>query len=488
MVIIYKNLELLKNKIETVYEVQRVNKRVGVDTTFVVEVDRFNYNPKYPILDGKRFSEWAVNRSRVLASSASAASAPNPTDPNVTDQATSNSNNTNHIDTINATDTSKASNVEHREHNEETRDIENADNAPDGDGAPQEKARSEFDTLIINENFEDEYRCFGDGDSEEEESELSKNLKKIRTQSHNTEHSNQKTQPNKPFQKQSNQVSQPQPQQPTDQTVSQLHQQQEPAQQAPDWKELSKQLEESSFDKYRLIYQHLNHHKNETKLPTSQAHALLKEVILKCFSKDESFQLLDFFEIFFECDCRQDEIFLKFIVEIVQRLRRKINPHANLHIFQSKVSAEVVMNNYRLALRRIAQYIKDTNLRLNLLFCDFEFLYQCLEADSKPRNPQLVKKEEPRENLAPMDSGAHFAPTKPQLTGSDASNILNLNSDKTAPIGVSQLNASEMKGGDFSTGVQRIVVNHINPIDGRPCFKVTARRSSTGKKQLRKRL
>lgn len=543
MPIIYKNFDILKAKIINSLETQEVNKRVGVHTTIIFRPTELKYNPKYPILTEKKLLQWkrdpycfTKERQKRFAKVAKDIQLDARQDePSNKDFAHQQPKETIQANGVPTQVPDVASNRAAPPVVELSADkvLEEEESHAESEESPNEVANSNLDALIINE-IDDEYRYLEDSSGEEEESELAKNLKKIRSDvpknnkqaTKPTRNSTTTSTDNKSRQQvdagatlnrtnSTRQLAQqpPKARESTPSPLSPQQEQQRPIteQPEPNWKDLQKQVSENSFDQFRLIFQHLNHFKDKIKFSNMDARELLRDITLKCFVKDESFYLLDFLDLVCEFEFHSDP---GFIAEMLQRLKRKINPHATLHAFKSSAKTEIVLNNYKLAMRKLAQYIETKDMQLTLRLSEFKLLLDLGDLVNKSILP--VKKEESREILKSTDpngscnvqNGNAGLPNvsnnssnsnghQPDSHGtSSISTPVNLtatpstdNNDKNNNDRNSNTSGSVRPEKQIINGLPvRIVEDHTDPSDGHKCFKVTTKRKVVAGGQLRRRL
>lgn len=258
-------------------------------------------------------------------------------------------------------------------------------------------AKGTIDELIIREAISDEFAYLDNEDEEEEESVISKNLKKIRTLPQPGTSNGVKPQqpapragPSAPQNSISNLQQQPQ-QQP----------QQAPVQAAEhDWTETETRLNQGDLDNtYKDFFQQKN------KIRSSDlAKKLLKQLVLKCLIQDETKWFLDALKINLELgDINQSDD--EFWQELVLRLQTKLSAVA---IYKSKANPEYVRSIYKQGLANISQHFYETGQQLKLPFRAMVFLATPIvlkiDAEAKKENadPPRIQAEPKKETPNPQ--------------------------------------------------------------------------------------
>jgi len=240
--------------------------------------------------------------------------------------------------------------------------------------APKAVWKCETDELVINEIIDDEYAQYDDDDNEE--TELSKNLKKIRTAPPPTQPAKQSlpakltTSVERRCTTRARSLSRspsppPVPKEPV-----------KPPE--PNWPETAKLVQTNQFSNaYKDLCFFKAHIKSD-----SMAKTLPKEIVLKCLQEDETNLLVDMLNLLYELDYNDD---IDFWSELVQRLKRKLSTHSSVRKYKVKTNPDWVYANYKRAIKSLSDYSRSMNLTLKLPFHAMLFLIDPASCcDQKP--------------------------------------------------------------------------------------------------------
>lgn len=253
---------------------------------------------------------------------------------------------------------------------------------------------SSIDVLVINERIDDEYANYVDDDFEEE-TEMSKNLKKIRS----TAPPVAKPQPPPPpppkpnLMRQSNDMQRsrvrdsppPTPKPP-------------PKPREPNWPETASHLQQNNF---HYVCKDFETFKNHVK-SDSTARSLLKDAVMKCIQEDETLVLLDLLNLVYDNGYTDD---IQFWSELFGRLRRKLDTHTRT--FKARTDPKWVRENYKRALKSISDHAKEVDQSFTVPIHAMKLLYDpigCLEEktlDTNPTLPSTSSKNEPQPTPTP---------------------------------------------------------------------------------------
>lgn len=252
---------------------------------------------------------------------------------------------------------------------------------------PISYAKGTLDELVIREQFHDEFAYLAD-DDDDEETQMSKNLKKIRTQpSQNINNSRGPNYP-KPASNLANGLpklitpkagpsaqlrtaSEIQPQVPLAHQQQTANQQQATAQTngvvvEHKWTDTEARLNQGDLDN---TYKDLLQQKEKIR-SSDLAVQLLKQLALKCILLDETKWFHDTLRIIFglndlyQCDSH-------FWKELIQRLKTKLSSVAK---YKSKANHEYVRGIYEEAQQMLSLHFYETNMRLDLHYSEMLFL------------------------------------------------------------------------------------------------------------------
>lgn len=337
---IYKHWEILKSRLER-YEPLQVRKRIGIDKTVIFRIDEPKYDPNIPVLFiddlEKWFARYRGNEQKPDSSSSSSSArskTPSPTrsPPQVITDASCQAQ---------SPDLSETS-------SEDESSVEEA------------VCEGKIDRLVISEPIEDEYRKYLDDDIEE--TVISKNLKKIRTepvpkQTNQNEERPQRQAPAQPIRPSVSNLSQHSPRKPSprNQLKAPLPSPPPPPPPpepvGPNWPEIARRLQQNAFHD---VYRDLCHFKKEIN-SSDEAKSIMKEAVLRCIHEDETNFLADYLRLLYELNYNND---VDFWFEVVMRLKRKLNSHSRVKSYKVKTNPEWVYTNYKRAMQSVSDYAR----------------------------------------------------------------------------------------------------------------------------------
>lgn len=217
-----------------------------------------------------------------------------------------------------------------------------------------------IDELVIKEEIDDDFCKFIDDDSDEE-TVMSKNLKKIRSEPIPSKPSTYKSPQKSTIKRELDPLPKLSPEKQAPPKVV------EP--QLPNWPETVKKFEENDLN---IVYKDLYHFRAHIK-SDARAKALPKEMVIKCLQDDRAFLLLDMLALTFELNYNDDK---QFWSEIVGRLKRKLNTNCGMVKYKSNANTnpDQIRDAYKRAVSEIDNYTRDQNITLTLPYLDFIFL------------------------------------------------------------------------------------------------------------------
>lgn len=266
---------------------------------------------------------------------------------------------------------------------------------------------SSVDQLVFNEPEDDEFAKYKyDDEDKEEETLLSKNLKKIRyTQAPKPPVAPKPTNPitqlrqyinpvkpaNPPVNPPANPPAPPPQQTNPDKSVKEN---------LPNWIETNEQLKNNNFN---IVFKDLSFHKSKIS-QNDQAKNLLKELVLKSIQEDETFLLADSLNLIFDLALHYDDV--KFWSELVGRLHRKLT---GFNKYKSKTDPKTIYDNFRRTMDILSDRAKLANLRFELATSMMSFL---LNPNTVIKAPTTMKKEgESPSGLSKPITGVKTEPT-----------------------------------------------------------------------------
>lgn len=261
---------------------------------------------------------------------------------------------------------------------------EPAQNNVDPATPPQAYAvmKSGIDQLVLKELDDDEFDKYREDDLDEE-SEISRNLKKIR----------------------SDPVSKPVPNpKPASIPKPAKNHREVPKQKSneppkPDWEATKKHVQANQFN---IVLKDFQLFEDSIKSDIL-ARQTLKEAIIKCILEDETFSLIELLQIAFRLDYEGES---EFWSELIQRLKRKLKTHTDVPKYKGEQNSAWVYQNYEIIKRKIFDYVKTNNVMLTLRFDMMDFLFE-----NKPEcKPEC--KPEPLQNF---DVNISLPDVKPKI-------------------------------------------------------------------------
>ena len=393
---VHKKWSTLRADIQEKYEPQRIDKRIGMDKTIVFRIEELEYDPQIPKLDSKDLKQWLKNKNRPrkqqrLESSKVATSSSIPEKaPDLPARTLSSPASLPVEHACESVRSPALSEDFHSAEEHETIDIQS--NSSESDAVCQ----GNIDRLQIKEQIGDEYQ-YDDDDEEVEETTLSRNLKKIRTEpdpnlnrtstnatnststvpqaSTSSRSSNPFTtatssatplaQQRRPEENQQTKAPPPQPPKPP---------------QIVNWPEIKRNLSKNLF---HAVYRDLLHFKKD--VSSDEGRQVLKEAIIKSIQEDETYFLCDFLKIVLELKYADD---VNFWTELVLRFKRKLSTHAKVKTFKVKTDPELVYANYERAMLQVANHVAELNIALTLPYHTFVEIEQLRQGSLNLQNGQ----------------------------------------------------------------------------------------------------
>lgn len=280
------------------------------------------------------------------------------------------------------------------------------------------KPPENVDRFIIHEPIDDEFAKYRD--EEFEDTEISKNLKKIRSDQQKQPDQNNKTQTNPKaprvdlFQRNLEPARDPDPPPPRNLTSDRNKKQTKPAEvpdkphrveppepPGPNWPETLKQLESNKFP---IVYKELDHFKDLIK-NDNLAKKLPRDFISKCIDTDETTFLVDILQLIFKLDLYNDDF--EFWTALVLKFKRKTmcGPNGPMTTYKSKTNPRATFENYKRAMLILSQSAFKRNLTFKLPFHTFLYLLDMAKGESHPPNQALDRARKVRAMQATRSNG-----------------------------------------------------------------------------------
>lgn len=219
------------------------------------------------------------------------------------------------------------------------------------------------DTLVIHEDYEDEFAKYID-DDDDVETEISKNKKKIQTKAPPKvvpppppppppQQTKQRPKPAPP--KKSTLPSKPIQPDPIvpDEPMEVDQQQPEPKISQPDWQDTQKQLQDG---KLMTVLKDLVHFKD--KITSDEVKSIPKTLILKCILEDDMVVLPDSLDLIIELDCFWEDC--EFWSEMIMRFKRKLSQHCK--IYRNQRDPIETRRQYELLMKKLSAYVDKRNI------------------------------------------------------------------------------------------------------------------------------
>lgn len=272
--------------------------------------------------------------------------------------------------------------------------------------------KGKVDQLVIKESIDDEFLNYDEDDDSEEDTEISKNLKKIKSSaplppkpqpqpSHRPQPRNRPQPSNRP------------PSPPPSPPVSQFPPKAPTPEKEPNWSET---LEKLGKNEPHIVYKDLCFFKNRIE-SDELAKTLPTKLVMKCLQDDEPIMLLDVLNLIFELDYKNDG---QFWSELVHRLKRKLDH--NMMNYKSKMNVDQVRQLYSKAVIEVNGYAVTSNILFDKLrYNDFMFLTN--SATQIKSNFKLeVKKELKPETTSPPENANKVPEREATPVGTASSN------------------------------------------------------------------
>lgn len=442
------------------------DKKIGIDKTLVISIQDLRYDSSIPILREIDLERWMDCRKNGKPFSRESDEDPkdyinNYKDPNIGQEKGGHQSNENHqlhevvLNEENAqerpqdlqlVDNHKSDDIRsynhqkpdnnHVSHNDEYNDPDNhlsSDNQQEADKNPepddhfepenqQEEDRHSQDSirftdeLVINEPEDDEFAKFKDDDDDQEETLMSRNLKKIRSNvtipPSNANLPKKKNivtkSPIKPNIQQTNINKTSTPKKSPIKKAVPPPEPKEPAK--PNWLETDKYIQQNQLEIAFRDLDHFKDHINSDEL----AKPLLLELVKKCLQEDETRVLDESLNLIYNLDMYTHEV--EFWSELVLRLKRKLIVYDNVKNFnfKTKANATQVHDNYKRVLINFSEHAKKINQTFKLPLQAMLFLLEPLKflepeqfkppIDIKPKvEHKKVVKEDHQQNSENID-------------------------------------------------------------------------------------
>lgn len=281
----------------------------------------------------------------------------------------------------------------------------NGEPEPENGSDFQSVMKSDIDQLVLRGSYDDEFDKYKDDDLDE--SELSKNLKKIRySPTLKPPPASKPTPLSKPTP-----VSKPAPAPaPAPKPVPSGDHGKPKEPPKPDWDMTKKQLQ---TNKLHDVLKDLIVFESEIKTDIN-ARLILKQTVMKCIQEDETVVLIEVLHLVYKLEYNDD---FEFWSELVQRLKRKVNSHSAVRKFKVNANPNWVYENYQRAIISICEYATKANLVMKLPYLDVVFLVNHQQTKCKPEPFQTLDrfnvefpdvkpkiKVEAQENSAPKET------------------------------------------------------------------------------------
>lgn len=251
-----------------------------------------------------------------------------------------------------------------------------AETDSDEDSAVHSVMKSNIDELVVRGPFEDEFEQYKDDDMNE--SEMSKNLKKIRY-SPKKPPPIPKPAPNPRPAPLSRQMPPKVPEKPVEPPKP-------PEPPKPDWNQTKKQLHSNQLHD---VLKDLMAFEKDIKAD-NDAVLIVKESVMKCLQEDETVMLIHFLDLIYKLDHTDD---FEFWSALVQRLKRKLWTGTKYKV--NTTNHDWIYQNYQNAIKSVCQYAASANPVLKLHYQDILFLVN--------HDPARQCKQEPLQSLGTVN-------------------------------------------------------------------------------------